>query len=327
VSVAGAGSCVIDAGGSEEVNKYLELCLAFDKTAYFLYDLDSLFLGNLRSCVKGDDTVTSFLATLGLGGDFAKYCGELDRTLYQIIKQVRGAANALPALSALCAFFNDISDNGELIDDKLQRARVALLVQIDRDREAVAEATSLKQVEDIEGRLKQIANILKQKNILLLPGGALEHHLPSYTGDPFVLSNEAKRNAVNGEVSLLAQGMTETEMRTRYGALFDAISLLPGKENVDIDKMLTDYLSKYIHDVQSLVVKHPTWNLPELQQHLTQTQPNIGKLFTLQDISRGPGKEFNATIRVYGVLGEDARIVRISQQTNAGMRDFNIESI
>jgi predicted ATP-dependent endonuclease of OLD family len=31
VSVAAAGSCVIDAGGNEEVNKYLELCSAFGK--------------------------------------------------------------------------------------------------------------------------------------------------------------------------------------------------------------------------------------------------------------------------------------------------------
>ncbi|MDP2883629.1 MAG: AAA family ATPase, partial [Ignavibacteria bacterium] len=66
VSVAGAGSCIIDAGGCEEVNRYLDLCIAFGKSAYFLYDLDSLFGGNLRACVKDDGSVQSFLATAGV---------------------------------------------------------------------------------------------------------------------------------------------------------------------------------------------------------------------------------------------------------------------
>ena len=81
VSVAGAGSCIIDAGGCEEVNKYLELCLAFGKKAHFLYDLDSLFQGNLRGCLKADGSVQSFLVAAGVGNDFGKYCGELERKL------------------------------------------------------------------------------------------------------------------------------------------------------------------------------------------------------------------------------------------------------
>ena len=34
------------------VNKYLELCLAFNKRAHFLYDLDSLFGGNLPASIS-----------------------------------------------------------------------------------------------------------------------------------------------------------------------------------------------------------------------------------------------------------------------------------
>ena len=70
VSAAGAGSCIIDAGGADEVNHYLELCNRLGKEAHFLYDLDSLFSGNLRSCINADDTIQSFLARTGLGGGF-----------------------------------------------------------------------------------------------------------------------------------------------------------------------------------------------------------------------------------------------------------------
>ena len=62
VSVAAAGSCILDAGGAEEVNKYLELCSAFGKNAHFLYNLDSLFAGNLRECVKKGQRCREFLA-------------------------------------------------------------------------------------------------------------------------------------------------------------------------------------------------------------------------------------------------------------------------
>ena len=76
VSVAGAGSCIIDAGGCEEVNRYLEFCKAFGKSAYFLYDLDSLFGGNLRSCVKADGSVQ----LLGDGG--------CRKRLYEVLRRI-----------------------------------------------------------------------------------------------------------------------------------------------------------------------------------------------------------------------------------------------
>ena len=87
-SVAGAGSCIIDAGGAEEVNHYFKLCQGLGKTAYFLYDLDSIFSGNLRECIKDDESIQSFLASAGLGSDFAKYCGLLEKDLTGLIAQL-----------------------------------------------------------------------------------------------------------------------------------------------------------------------------------------------------------------------------------------------
>jgi hypothetical protein len=100
VSVAGAGSCIIDAGGCEEVNHYLELCSAFGKKAHFLYDLDSLFTGNLRACVRTDGSLQNFLANIGVGSDFAKYCGELDRCLTGLIDKLIAVEDAPPSLGS-----------------------------------------------------------------------------------------------------------------------------------------------------------------------------------------------------------------------------------
>ena len=79
VSVARAGSCIIDAGGDKEVNQYLKLCQGLGKDAHFLYDLDSLFSGELRACIKDDESIQGFLLSAGLGHDIGKYCGPIGK--------------------------------------------------------------------------------------------------------------------------------------------------------------------------------------------------------------------------------------------------------
>ena len=61
VSAAAAGSCVIECGGVAEVTQYLTLCRALGKKAHFVYDLDSLFSGRLRSCIGDDNSIRSLL--------------------------------------------------------------------------------------------------------------------------------------------------------------------------------------------------------------------------------------------------------------------------
>ena len=80
-SLAGAGSCVIDANGVDEVNQYLKLSQGLGKSAHFLYDLDALFRGTLRRCIDEDQSIQNFLIVAGLGDNIAKYCGTLDQKL------------------------------------------------------------------------------------------------------------------------------------------------------------------------------------------------------------------------------------------------------
>ena len=186
VSIAGAGSCIIDAGGCEEVNHYLDLCMAFGKNAYFLYDLDSLFAGNLRSCVRADGSVQSFLATAGVVNDFSKYCGELERKLTNVIDELL-SVNPVPSpLIRLREFLEKLGSRTQLDGKRLAKARVSVMTAISRNRQAIVAAISETDVEEIEGRLKQIVTALKQKNIILLPGGTLER---SYPATPETITN------------------------------------------------------------------------------------------------------------------------------------------
>lgn len=326
VSVAGAGSCIIDAGGCEEVNRYLELCGAFGKHAHFLYDLDSLYGGNLRACLKADGSIQNFLVSAGVGNDFGKYCGELDRKLTGLIDRLLASNSVHPALARLVDYFNNLGPRAQWNGKVWAKARVSVMTAISRDRAAVMTAIPQEDVEEIEGRLGQIVTALRQRNIVLLPGGTLERYLPKYTGDPYEPTDEAKRQAVSEEIEEMGKGMSATQLATRYGALYEAVCAMPTKASVDVERVLRDYLSQYIHDLQATVVGNPTWQLADVQAHLNTIQRSTVKLFSVQRLDRKTHKEFGAIVGIAPMAGQEKKIVRVTHQTNAAMGDFTIES-
>lgn len=327
VSVAGAGSCIIDAGGCEEVNHYLELCMAFDKSAHFLYDLDSLFRGNLRACIRGDGSVQSFLATAGVGNDFSKYCGELDKKLTNVIERLLSLSPLPEALVRLVEFLKKLGPRDQWDGKLWAKARVSIMTAISRNRSALISAISQKDVEDIEGRLRQIVTALKQKNIILLSGGTLERFLPKYTGDHYELTDEDKRKAVMAEIEEMAKPMTAEELKDRYGELYEAVCLLPSKVDVDVERVLRNYLSRYIHDLQSAIVNNPAWQLDQVQAYLDSIHQATKEVFSVQKLVREQNKEFSAVVLITEMLDQKQRLVHVNHQTNAGMGDFKIEFV
>ncbi|MGB5054086.1 MAG: TOPRIM nucleotidyl transferase/hydrolase domain-containing protein, partial [Nitrospirales bacterium] len=326
VSVAGAGSCIIDAGGCEEVNKYLELCLAFGKKAYFLYDLDSLFTGNLRACIKGEGDVRNFLATAGLGSDFVKYCGEFDRKLTDIINELLGSSPK-GELEKLMTYLNALGPKSSWEGKDWAKARVAVLTAISRHKAEVEMALSVSVVDEVIGRLKKIVEVLREKNIYLLPGGTLERYLPKYQGNPYDIKDEFKRQAVADELIELSRMTSEADIQNRYGDLYEAVSLLPSKLSVDVDPVIRGYLSQYIHDLQIAIVTHPSWGEDQLLAHLNTVQKSTTKVFSIRKFERNVEKQFSAEVVVAPMLGKGQRLVRVSNTTNAGMGDFTILDI
>ena len=327
VSVAGAGSCIIDSGGCEEVNRYLELCMAFGKNAHFLYDLDSLFGGNLRACIKDDGSVQNFLMTAGVGNDFSIYCGQLDRKLTNVIDRLLSATSVPTSLTRLIEFISSLGPRTQWNKNSWAKARVSVMTAISRNRSTMVSVLSQADIEEIEGRLKQITDALKQKNVILLPGGTMERYLPKYSGDDYEITDEAKRQAVFAEIEEMANPMDATELESRYGDLYKAVCELPSKASVDVERVLRDYLSRYIHELQNAVVNNPTWGLEQVQAHLNTIQRAAKKVFSIQEITRGQHKEFNAVVLIAEMLGQKKRTVLVNHRTNAGMGDYEIKTV
>ena len=323
VSSASAGSCIIDAGGSEEVNRYLELCNGLGKEAHFLYDIDSLFSGNLRACITQDETIQSFLATAGLGNSFGRYCGQLDHELTLLIDAI--LSGSLPAsLRPLHSFLDGLGVRNDWQKVHWARARTAVITAISRHREDCITVASLSTIEGIEGRRDQILAALAQKNIHVLPGGTLERYLPHYRGNEYELASDAKREAVYAEIEEMAS-LAADQFSSRYGDLHTTILHLPSKTEVDVDVVLRSHLSQYIYHLQQTVLNHPDWQTQQIQHRLHAIEASWDRVFSIEEFHRTHDGGFSATICVIGMLGKPRRIVRITQQTNAGMSDFEIE--
>ena len=322
VSVAGAGSCIIDSGGAEEVNHYLMLCQGLGKQAHFLYDLDSLFRGNLRSCVKEDHSVQSFLSAAGLGSDFGRYCGELDKALTDVAKKLL-CSEPPTGLVRLCEYLKSFG-NLPWEPGKWANVRTSIMTAMSRHKEDM-ESIFGSDVANIEGRLQQIINVLREKNINLLPGGTIERYLPFYTGDDYQLEERAKREAVNAEIQDLSKPITDSELSSRYGDLFEAVRRLPSKEDVEIEPTLRNYLGDYVYGLQKAVVNNPNWSQSQIQQHLMASLPGTAKVFSIRSFTPHQESKFKATIEVEQMLGGPKRVVHIDEHTNAGMLDFHLE--
>ena len=325
VSVAGAGSCIIDVDGSGEVSHYLELCKGLKKEAHFLYDLDSLFKGHLRSRIQSDESIRLQMAKAGHGKDLNTYCGSLDRKLTEVIDRI--LANVVPSnLETLVKYLQSFGPHRSKWDKQnLRRARTAVVTAISRYRQDMVLVLSEEEVSDIEGRVEAIVAVLKERNIHLLPGGTLERYLPSYRGNEYAPTEDAKQQAMDKEIQVLSKPMTESELKARYEDLYDAVCSMPSKTDVDVEPILRKYLSNYIHELQQAVINNSDWQLSDIQTRLNTSQPEATTVFSVQTFKRYDGDRFEAFIEIAEMLGQHRRVVRVSERTNAGMSDFQIE--
>ena len=306
------------------MNHYLKLCQGLGKEAHFVYDLDSLFKGQLRSCIGGDGSVQSFLASAGVGSDFVKYVGELDSRLTELIDLLLKQSSDRH-LVALGPFFSNLgADRKQWGKEQLAKARVATMTVMSRNRDEVVPIGRQSTVEDIEGRWQTILTILAKKNIHVLPGGTIEQYLPCFAGDLLNPKPDAKRTAVVAELKKL-QCIRESDdpdqeptLRDRYGELYEVVRKLPSKAQVDFAGVLRRYLSDYVHDLQKIVEANPDWEHARIEAHMSDHPLPKSGVVSLKSFQRDANGRFRATIGISEMLGEGPRFVEVCSDTTIG---------
>ena len=324
VSAAAAGSCVIDCGGANEVNHYLKLCQSLGKVAHFVYDLDSLFKGQLRSCIGDNDSISSILALAGVGSNFGKYVGQLDGCLTALI-DVLLEESLGGNLEPLGKFLANLGDDRKQWDKgQLAKARVATMTVLSQNRDDLISIVPQQTIEDIEGRWQKILSVLADRNIHVLPGGTIERYLPSFAGDLLGLKSKAKKHAVLSELKEL-QRIRESDSKTweatledRYGALYEVVRKLPSKAQVDFDDTLRRHLSDYAHELQKVVSANPDWGREKIEHHMNDNSLTKSGVVSLQSFQRSANGRFEAMIGISEMLGAGRRVVDVSSDTTIG---------
>ena len=99
------------------------------------------------------------------------------------------------------------------------------------------------------------------------------------------------------------------------------------KVPVDVGPVLMDYLGSYIHDLQSAISNNSASGLAELKLYMASRQRSTVKVFSLEHFTRESNGTFTAIVKVAAMLGHVTRQVTVTDQTNAGMRSFKLETV
>ena len=328
VSVAGAGSCIIDAGGVEEVNQYLKLCQGLRKEAHFVYDLDSLFRGKLRQCIRDDESIQNFLALTGMGSDFGNAFSLLESDLRDLIETLL-VTSLHCNLKGLGDFLSDLGDRNQWGKEGWSKARVAVMTAISAHREDILSVMTRSTVESIEGRRNQILAALEEKNIHVLPGGTLERYLPCFMGDVYRPAPDAKRQAIASELSEIQKSQEDTgparedALGERYGDLYSVVRKLPSKKEIDLDPVLRKHIIGYVNELQVTVAYNPDWHSEQIKQHMSLHELARNGVSSLRDFERNGNAGFIATIGIAAMLGNGPRTLQANERTTiANLKEF-----
>lgn len=323
VSMEGSGSCVIDVGGNSEIALYHKLIEAFKKKAKYIYDLDSIFTRALRTNADSDEKIKTFLAKIGAGAQFQKYCGELESILTKSVNTIRTATSTNEKILELQEYLKkllDVKDD----KDKLKKERLAILIHLDRNRTSLVEVLTELEVTVIEGKLNNIIEALKAQDVFLLKGGALEHYLPSYTGNIYEISDSVKKQTIEKEIEILFATLNVEDLETRYGYLFEIIKALPAEPKVDYLKPIKSHLGSFIYNIQKGIQSGLLKSADTIPNYIGNDWNSLSRILEIISLNVVSNTKFTCIIKILDKWGLGEMTLTINEKTNSGMGQFDL---
>ncbi len=322
ISLEGSGSCVIDVGGNTEIAHYHKLIEAYKKEAIYIYDLDSIFTRSLRSNADSDERIKEFLAKLGAGEEFQKYCGELEKAITKLVNELKESSSTNGLIVELKSFLVRVLATSDR--DKLKKTRVGFLIHLNKHRQSLVEEFSELKISAIEGILNNIIEALKEQSVYLLKGGALEHYLPTYSNSIYQIDESKKREALETELSDLFTSVSESDLPSRYGYYYEVIKQLPSNKRVDYLKPLKGHLGNIVFKIQQGFQQGLIKSKESISSFIGNEWSSYSRVLDIIDFSSTDKEKFECTIAIKDKWGIGEMEIKINQKTNAGMSDFEL---
>jgi hypothetical protein len=308
-----SGACIIDVGGKDELDVFFRLSKRLGIDAQIISDLDTVFSGRLRKSISEDERCKSYLQQEGLGVDLMSTIGGVERAINDCLAELE------PSLSQTDA------PNGSplwqlreyLAKAKESERRHAFLVAttIIRDQIEPLISRSTDKLPFIQGRMMKIIEAFRKCCVYLLPRGKLENHLPTYAGNPYMVSDSDKLNVFETERDFILDA-NPRDLEPRYRELATILDAASRSNPVNLDVYLSYAIGDWIHRVQSAFVRGQVSDAESLKNDTLVEWPTYSRIFELLEFS--PSMHgFNCRIKLKPLVDPREREIPFNETTVA----------
>jgi hypothetical protein len=253
------GACFIDVNGKDEQDFFFRLCQSLKIEAQFISDLDVITRGNFRVSISNDIRVSKFTAEQGIGTDLMDGIRELHNRVDVVVRVIEAASSSKIASIKLALQANS----------ETEAKRYCVLLAVVHYRNMLIETLTDKasEIEFIAAKITQLAGAAREAGVFILPQGALENHVPGYTGSIFQVSEKAKAATFEVERDFLLSTSDIASIEARYLRLIPILDAASGKCTVDLWTHLGYTIRELIGHVQRGFERSEIDSIDTLKQH------------------------------------------------------------
>lgn len=283
--IAASGSCFIDVGGKDELALFFRLCNKLNIDARFIADLDALFSGSLRPLLIEDSRCKSYTQKKGLGLDLSKYISQLEQNITKFLELFEDKYQNKSLLSSqLNDFYKQINAN---IDEKKKRYILLISLKYISDEIDSFLAQQENHIVFIKSSLENIINAFKKAGVYLITKGELENCLPSYTGNPYIISDKDKTLAFDKEKDyILSNELTEEMFNSRYPELISILDEASEINEINMDLYIEYTVADWVHKVQSAFIRGEILDKKSLENNPSLNLKSYSRIFDILDFSK-----------------------------------------
>jgi hypothetical protein len=284
------GACFIDVNGKDEQDFFFRLCHHLRIEAQFVSDLDVITRGNFRSSISSDVRVIKFVTEQGIGTDLMDGIRELHNRVDVLVREIEASTsqNIAAIRSALQA------------SPETETKRYRALVAVIHEKAALlGELAGLNaEIEFVAAKTLKLIEAAREGGVYLLPKGALENHVPSYTGSVFQVPEKAKAATFEAERDFMLSTNDIALVEARYSGLIPILDAVSGACSVDLRKHLGYTIRELIGHVQRGYERREIDSIETLKQHASVDWKTFERILEVMSFTKKePGFECHMKLK------------------------------
>lgn len=269
--------------------------------AKFITDLDSIFEGKLRQSVSLDKRCQSILDKNG-HKNLIEFIGDIDQIIDKNIFYLK-QFTPMNDNSQNHFFLSKFISKSPLDEKERNYLRKCFIIGMYRiDRTIIP----IESYELLKASIQIVIDAFRGANVFVLPKGELEHHLPSFVGDIYNVTEDSKKKAFEYEREFLLSKSSykKTDIEEINKRYFDLVPILnatiPSIE-IDLVRHVELRIQSWIFEIQRLYSIGEIKNTKSIYENVSLDWKNyqtfIGKIDFVSD-----NKKFKCKIYLKNVF-------------------------